>query len=81
VAYDDGEGAKTPPADDTLWMDPPCRVHEFYFKPQYDKFKARTLWSLSNALTSAFKELEPIPQFKVTEKLSGFLEQRYLRKF
>ena len=49
--------------------------------PQYDEFKARTLWSLSNAFTSAFKELEPIPQFKATAKLSGFLEQRYSRKF
>ena len=49
--------------------------------PQYEEFKARTLWSLSNAFTSAFKELEPIPQFKATAKLSGFLEQRYSRKF
>ena len=57
------------------------RVHEFYFNPQYDEFKARTLWSLSNAFTSAFKELEPIPQFKATAKLSGFLEKRYSRKF
>jgi hypothetical protein len=56
-------------------------VHEFYFNPQYEDFKARTLWSLSNAFTSAFKELEPIPQFKATAKLSGFLEQRYSRKF
>ena len=57
------------------------RVHDFYFNPQYEEFKARTLWSLSNAFTSAFKELEPIPQFKATAKLSGFLEQRYSRKF
>ena len=57
------------------------RVHDFYFNPQYEEFKARTLWSLSNASTSAFKELEPIPQFKATAKLSGFLEQRYSRKF
>jgi hypothetical protein len=27
------------------------------------------------------KELEPIPQFKATAKLSDFLEQRYSRKF
>lgn len=57
------------------------RVHELYFNPQYDEFKARTLWSLSNAFTSAFKELEPIPQFKATAELSGFLKQRYSRKF
>ena len=39
------------------------RVHDFYFEPQYEEFRARTLWSLSNAFTSAFKELDPIPQF------------------
>src|SRR5205823_3787716 len=32
------------------------RVHDFYFEPQYEEFRARTLWSLSNAFTSAFKE-------------------------
>jgi len=57
------------------------RDHDFYFNPQYEEFKARTLWSLSNAFTSAFKELEPIPQFRATAKLSGFLEQRHSRKF
>ncbi len=49
-------------------------VHEHYFNPQYEEFQARTLWSLSNAFTSAFKELDPIPQFKATAKLAGFLE-------
>ena len=43
-------------------------------EPQYDEFRPRTLWSLSNAFTSAFKELEPIPQYKATAKLAGFLE-------
>ncbi len=32
-------------------------------------FSPRTMWSLSNAFTSAFKELEPVPQFKATAKL------------
>jgi len=36
---------------------------------------------LSNRFTSAFKELEPIPQFNATAKLSGFLEQQCSRKF
>jgi hypothetical protein len=49
-------------------------VHDLYFNPQYDEFQPRTLWSLSNAFTSAFKELDPIPQFRATAKLSGFLE-------
>jgi hypothetical protein len=50
-------------------------VHDLYFNPQHEEFQPRTLWSLSNAFTSAFKELEPIPQFKATAKLAGFLEQ------
>ena len=49
-------------------------VHDLYFNPQHDEFQSRTLWSLSNAFTSAFKELEPIPQYKATAKLAGFLE-------
>jgi hypothetical protein len=50
------------------------RVHELYFQPAYPEFEPRTLWSLSNAFTSAFKELDPIPQYKATAKLAGFLE-------
>jgi hypothetical protein len=50
------------------------RVHELYFRPIHPEFEARTLWSLSNAFTSAFKELDPIPQFKATAKLAGFLQ-------
>lgn len=48
-------------------------VHDLYFTPQHDEFQPRTLWSLSNAFTSAFKQLEPIPQFRATAKLGGFL--------
>ncbi len=50
-------------------------VHQLYFEPQYAEFSARTVWSLSNALTSAFKKLDPIPQFKATAKQGGFLAQ------
>ena len=58
------------------------RVHDFYFhQPSYDEFRPRTLWSLSNAFTSAFKELEPIPQFKATAKLGEFLETRFKQSF
>ena len=46
-------------------------------EPQYEEFRLRTLWSLSNVFTSAFKELEAIPQCKATAKLSGFLEERF----
>jgi len=49
-------------------------VHELYFKPQHEDFTPRTMWSLSNAFTSSFKELDPIPQYKATGKLAGFLQ-------
>jgi hypothetical protein len=49
-------------------------VHELYFNPQIEDFAPRTQWSLANAFTSAFKELDPIPQFRATAKLAPFLE-------
>ena len=52
-----------------------AEVHRLYFEPQYDEFSPRTMWSLSNAFTSAFKRLDPIPQFKATAKLGEFLSQ------
>ncbi len=50
------------------------RVHEQYFNPQVHEFAPRSLWSLSNAFTGAFKDLDPIPQFKATARLAPFLE-------
>jgi hypothetical protein len=55
------------------------RVHDLYFNPQVEEFAPRTTWSLSNAFTSAFKELDPIPQFKAIAKLGPFLELATLR--
>jgi hypothetical protein len=49
-------------------------VHDLYFSPEHEEFQPLTLWSLSNAFTSAFKQLEPIPRFRATAKLAGFLE-------
>jgi hypothetical protein len=56
-------------------------VHDLYFEPKYEEFRPRTIWSLSNAFTFAFKELEPIPQFKATAKLGEFLETRFSQAF
>jgi hypothetical protein len=56
-------------------------VHDLYFEPTYEEFLPRTIWSLSNAFTSAFKELDPIPQFKATVKLGEFLEARFSQSF
>ena len=57
------------------------KVHDLYFEPRCEEFRSRTIWSLSNAFTSAFKELEPIPQFKATAKLGEFLETRFSQPF
>ena len=51
------------------------RMGTLYFNPQYEDFRPRTIWSLSNAFTSAFKALDPIPQFKATAKLGPYLER------
>jgi hypothetical protein len=50
------------------------KVHELYFRPEHPEFESRNMWSLSNAFTSAFRELDPIPQFRATAKLGRFLE-------
>ena len=50
------------------------RVHDQYFNPTFEEFAPRTLWSLSTAFTSAFKDLDPIPQFKATASQGSFLE-------
>jgi hypothetical protein len=48
-------------------------VHSHYFEPRYEDFQPRTMWSLENAFTSAFAELDPLPRFKATAKLPAFL--------
>ena len=56
-------------------------VHDLSFGPKYEGFRSRTIWSLSSAFLSAFKELEPIPQFKVTAKLGEFVDDRFSQFF
>jgi hypothetical protein len=48
-------------------------VDNNYFRPQHEEFKPRTVWSLSNAFTSAFKEVRPDRQYELTAKLGRFL--------
>ncbi len=40
-------------------------VHDLYFEPKYEEFRPRTIWSLSNAFTSAFKEWIPSPNSRL----------------
>jgi hypothetical protein len=47
-------------------------VHAHYFSPQFEDFAPRTRFSLHNAFTSAFKTLDPIPQYKATAALGDF---------
>jgi hypothetical protein len=54
-------------------------VHKLYFNPEHEEFAPRTMWSLSNAFTSALKQLDPIPQYRATAKLASFLEARLVR--
>jgi hypothetical protein len=49
-------------------------VHDQYFDPQVEEFAPRAVWILPNSFTSAFKNLDPIPQFKTTAKLASLLE-------
>jgi hypothetical protein len=53
------------------------RVHEHYFEPRHEEFRPRTMWSSSNAFTSAFKELDPIPHFEAAARLGSFLDQHF----
>ena len=55
------------------WKRPEACYPRFtvYFEPQCTEFAARTMWSLSNAFTSAFKKFDPVPQFKATAKLGS----------
>jgi len=55
-----------------LGFTPVHAVHDPNFEPKYEEFRSQTIWDLSNALTSAFKQLEPIPQFRATAKLGEF---------
>lgn len=56
-------------------------VHDHYFGPKCEELQPGTIWSLSNAFTSAFKELDPIPQFRAAAKLGEFLEGRFSQSF
>ncbi|MDQ4123254.1 MAG: DUF932 domain-containing protein [Acidobacteriota bacterium] len=56
-------------------------VHESYFRPEHEAFKARTLWSLSNAFTSAFKKLKPVQQFASTARLGKYFNEAAAQVF
>ncbi len=48
-------------------------VHRNYFSPEWEDFRDRTLWSLENAFTESFKNLNPITQYQTTARLGKFI--------
>jgi hypothetical protein len=49
-------------------------VHSEYFaKPSCEEFSDKTLWSFENAITTAFKKLNPIPRYEQTAKVGKFI--------
>lgn len=51
------------------------QVHRFYFED--DVFPAGTFWRLSNAFTSALKDLDPIHQFPATARVGAYLTEYF----
>jgi hypothetical protein len=49
-------------------------VHRLYFEPELPDFAPRTEWSLQNAFTGAFKQLDPIPMYRATASLGQFFK-------
>lgn len=47
-------------------------VHKHYFEPPHEEFQPRNLWSLQNAFTEAFKELQPEPFVQANQSLAKF---------
>ena len=49
------------------------QVHRNYFAPEWEDFRERTLWSLENAFTESFKDLNPLSQYQTTARLGRFI--------
>jgi hypothetical protein len=49
-------------------------VHQNYFFPPHEEFAPRTVYSIQNAFTEAFKALDPIPLYKATASLGSFFQ-------
>jgi hypothetical protein len=53
-------------------------VHKAYFDSPYEVFPPDNVWSLHNAFTAAFKEVEkPIQQFQLTAKFGDYFTRRW----
>lgn len=50
-------------------------VHRQYFEPMHPEFEPRTLFSLQNAFSGAFKSLDPIPMQRATASLGEYFKR------
>jgi hypothetical protein len=41
-------------------------------EPAHEEFRPRTAYSLQNAFTSSFKQLDPVPLYRATADLGRF---------
>ncbi len=53
-------------------------VHREYFEPQIEEFQNSTVWSLSNAYTSAFKKLNPVSRYEQTARVGRLLSETFI---
>lgn len=50
-------------------------THDHYFSPKHEEFQPRTLFSLQNAFTGAFKDLDPIPMQRATASFGEYFKR------
>lgn len=50
-------------------------VDRFYFEPEHEEFKPRTLYSLQNAFTSSFQKLDAIPIYRAATSAGEYFAQ------
>jgi hypothetical protein len=56
-------------------------VHDSYFEPKYEELRSRTIWSLSNAFTSAFKDWIRFHAIQGHSETGEFLETKFSQSF
>lgn len=49
-------------------------VWNHWLEPAYEEFRPRTAYSLQNAFTSSFRQLEPVPLYRATADLGRFFQ-------
>ncbi len=53
-------------------------VHQEYFEPKIEEFQNSSVWSLSNAYTSAFKRLNPVSRYEQTARVGRLISETFI---